>query len=43
MDFELNKTYCDKKGLSLVKFRLMILKLKKTIKKFLSIFGLKIN
>ena len=39
--FELNKAYCDKKGLSLVKFRLMILKLK--IKNFLSIFGLKIN
>ena len=38
---ELNKVYCNKKGLNLVKFRLFLLKLK--IKKILSIFGLKIN
>ena len=38
---ELNKANCNKKGLNLVKFRLLLLKLK--IKKILSIFGLKIN
>lgn len=38
---ELNKTYCDKKGLNLIKFKLYILKLK--VKKILSILGFKIN